>query len=119
MRKVFKVSEAKLSPVPPPRTGSVKWLINRDTVGVKDLPAGLAVLIYQPGEKTDLHSNPSTTEILFVLRGQARITIDGESYEVESDTAVYLPSGSTHSIQNIGDDELQYLFVSCPAAGSR
>ena len=114
MRKVFKVSEVPFSAVPPPRTGFVKWLINKEIVGDKQLPVGLGLLMYKQGQKTELHSNPPITEILYVLRGKGRVIIDGESFEVEPNTAIYLPSGSKHSIENVGDDELHYLFVSCP-----
>lgn len=115
MRRVFKSSEASEQKVEAAgRTGASRRLVTRETVGVKDLPVGMALYRYRPGEKTQLHSNPQATELLYVLSGRGHIVIDKESYDVEADTAIYLPSGSTHQINNMGNEDLRFLVVFCP-----
>ena len=47
----------------------------------------------------------------YVLRGQATIIIDKETYHVKADDVVFIPEGVIHSYQNTGDEPFEFLCI--------
>ncbi len=50
-------------------------------------------------------------EIYYVLSGRGRCILDGVVHDVVVGDALLARTGSTHSIQQAGDDDLQLLIV--------
>ena len=50
-------------------------------------------------------------EILFMLDGQAEITIDGETKVVDPYTSIYYYSYSLHCIKRVNDQPIRYLVI--------
>jgi lysophospholipase L1-like esterase/mannose-6-phosphate isomerase-like protein (cupin superfamily) len=50
-------------------------------------------------------------EIYYVLSGRGRYVLDGELYDVGSGDVLLTRSGSTHSLQQVGDDDLVILIT--------
>ena len=46
----------------------------------------------------------------YVLKGRARVTIDGTVYEVRADDAVYIPAGVPHSYEVV-EEPFEFLCV--------
>ncbi|MCI5519923.1 MAG: XRE family transcriptional regulator [Treponema sp.] len=54
-------------------------------------------------------------EIGYVIKGKAALVYDGKNYELEAGDSVSFSAGASHSIENIGDCELEAIWVVTPA----
>ena len=54
-------------------------------------------------------------EVVYVLAGDGALHIDGETAPLRAGTAVHLPAGLVHCLENIGPGEMQVLGVFRPA----
>lgn len=55
------------------------------------------------------------TQFIYIVRGRARITIEGESYIYEDGDAVLIPPGNLHRVENVGMQILKlYTIYSLP-----
>ncbi len=68
-----------------------------------------------PGEASKSHRLKTSSEVYFILEGQGRMKIDGESADVRSGQAIYIPPGSNQLIENMGDYSLTFLCIVYPA----
>jgi len=66
--------------------------------------------VMQPGGGMPLHTNTVEHE-QYVLRGHARVGIDGEDFEVNQGDVVFIPEGVPHYYQNIGDEPFEFLCL--------
>lgn len=66
------------------------------------------------GKKTCLHAM-KTSEIYFILKGRGIMSINEEQKEVGMYDTIYIPPGSHQCIENIGDEELEFLCIVDPA----
>ena len=66
--------------------------------------------VMQPGGGMPLHTNTVEHE-QYVLRGNARIGVGGEDFEVEQGDVVFIPEGVPHYYQNIGDEPFEFLCM--------
>lgn len=99
-----------------------------DDVEVKEVAAGTATTIQvlisaQEGPNFALRrfkmraggSMPPHTNTVeheqYVLRGRARVAIGGETHDVVSGDAVFIPEGTVHSYQNVGDEPFEFLCI--------
>lgn len=65
-----------------------------------------------PGGPYHLHTSAENAYV--ILGGTALVKIDGQSHEVSSGSAVFIPPGVPHSLTNIGDDDLRVLEIYAP-----
>jgi len=56
-----------------------------------------------------------TTEVYYVVKGRGIMHIDQESQEVREGSAVYIPPNAVQHIENVGNDELEFLCIVDPA----
>ncbi|NQX92587.1 MAG: cupin domain-containing protein [Flavobacteriales bacterium] len=61
------------------------------------------------------HFHEYHTEHVFVLEGQAMMTIDGEEFLIGPGDLVFIPKGSVHSVVVLSDQDLVVLSVQAPA----
>jgi len=54
-------------------------------------------------------------EVVYVLEGEGRLHIDGETAPLRTGTSVHLPSGLVHCLENVGPGEMRVLGVFRPA----
>jgi len=64
----------------------------------------------QKGGGMPRHTNTLEHE-QYVLRGEATITIDGETYRVKTGDVVFIPEGAIHSYQNTGEEPFEFLCI--------
>ncbi len=64
----------------------------------------------QPGGGMPLHTNKVEHE-QYVLRGQARIGINGQTYEVRAGDVVFIPEGAPHFYENTGNEPFEFLCI--------
>ena len=53
-------------------------------------------------------------ELLFVAAGTGKLELEGESYDLEPDTAAYVRAGETYTIENEGPGELLVVSTTVP-----
>jgi mannose-6-phosphate isomerase-like protein (cupin superfamily) len=67
------------------------------------------------GSATQEHYHPKSEEIYYILRGAARMKIDGEERLVGPLDAIAIPPGARHKIWNTGPEPLVLLCCCAPA----
>ena len=66
--------------------------------------------IMEPGGGMPPHTNTVEHE-QYVLRGRARIGIGDEVKEVSADDVVFIPAGTPHWYEALGDEPFEFLCV--------
>ncbi len=73
----------------------------------------LAIATLAPGKKIEAHVDPME-EIYFVLTGSGEMAVDDENRQVAPGDATWIPTGSSHSLLNNGNEDLVILVVASP-----
>ena len=93
-------------------------LIDRDGVGSESLNVNRGTL--KAGRKLGGGSHPvGADECYYVLRGRAKLLLGGDPktgeggrhYEIGPDTAVFIPGGTFHALDNPYDEDLVILAI--------
>jgi quercetin dioxygenase-like cupin family protein len=93
----------------------LKWLISPALTGARY--NSVCVIRVLPGcTVTPAHSHPEGEEVIYIIRGNGRVMVDGEIQPVEEGTAVLFPEGSVHMLQNSGDVEMKVICFFAPPA---
>lgn len=74
----------------------------------------LAQFTLEPGKKSLLHKIKSS-EIYYILEGDAVLKINGESHQLKKDYSAYVPPMSEQCIENTGSTNLRFLCIVEPA----
>ncbi len=74
----------------------------------------LAYAVVKPGQTSKPHKL-KTSEVYYILEGEGIMHINGESEEVKSGQAIYIPPNSRQCIRNTGSSELKFLCIVDPA----
>jgi mannose-6-phosphate isomerase-like protein (cupin superfamily) len=64
---------------------------------------------FKPGSGVGLHEQKED-EIYYVLSGKGTMTLDGKTVEITPGTAVLTRTGSTHSLKQVGDEDLVIMI---------
>lgn len=64
-----------------------------------------------PGKRLSYQRHERRAEHWFVVRGEGVVTLDGEVHRVAAGTAIDIPLGAAHRIENPGDDLLVFIEV--------
>ena len=73
-------------------------------------PAIGVLLQSQAGEVHLLHHHPHADEWYYVIEGSARFTVGDEVIRGEPGTAMFLPAGVPHRIDNDGAERLHFVW---------
>jgi oxalate decarboxylase/phosphoglucose isomerase-like protein (cupin superfamily) len=111
--EIIYIDKLPLYEADPPYTRQNKVIVDAET-GAKG--ASLGIGIYRKGERALMHTHENEEEIIYFTKGKVRITLGdtGEVFELGEDTAVFIPPGEPHLLENIGDGELKFFFVYSP-----
>ena len=67
------------------------------------------------GSMLPFHSHETEEELMFVYKGTGVAEIEtGEKFDLEPETAVYMPPGLKHTFHNTGDEPLCFAFFYAP-----
>jgi quercetin dioxygenase-like cupin family protein len=66
----------------------------------------------EAGRATPANAHSSFVQMYFMLAGRARVHIGGEAREITAPAVAFVPRQTDHHVENIGDDRLQYVYVS-------
>ena len=64
-----------------------------------------------PGASIGNHTHGTSSEILYILEGEAKAVCDGETERLAPGDCHYCPEGSSHSFVNESDADLIFLGV--------
>ncbi len=62
------------------------------------------------------HTHSTNCESIYVLQGAVKVTIDGEEEIIKAGEVHFCKKGSTHKIEQYGDEKT-IMFCSVPAVG--
>ena len=65
--------------------------------------------VFHPGSGVGLHTQ-TEDEIYYVLSGRGQMTLDGKTVDVTPGTAVLTRTGSSHSLKQVGSEDLAVLI---------
>jgi quercetin dioxygenase-like cupin family protein len=109
---VADVAQAKPWPLP---GGEAEVRILFDESNAGDSSAYVGAFTASPGTVVPLHRHSGSTELLFVLEGDARMTLSGKETFVSSGDALQIPAGTEHSAEVIGTSPLKALQFYSPS----
>ncbi|KAB3529171.1 cupin domain-containing protein [Alkaliphilus serpentinus] len=70
-----------------------------------------ALSVLTPGSSIGYHTHTGDGETYFILKGRALVNDDGEEAVLEAGDVLITKNGSSHSIENIGDTDLEYIAL--------
>ncbi|MGH6940286.1 cupin domain-containing protein [Hypericibacter sp.] len=81
---------------------------------------GMFELTVQPGARVPpAHSHTNNEEIVYVLEGMLRYSVDGEMRDLKPGERMYTPRGSVHAFSNPHDRTARALIVLTPDIGAQ
>ena len=75
----------------------------------------VADIVIPPGKSSDPHFHLESEETYYILRGKARMVIDGKEFQLEEGQACLIQPLERHQIWNDQVDDLQFIAVCAPA----
>ncbi|TJY67524.1 cupin domain-containing protein [Arthrobacter sp. CAU 1506] len=89
----------------------MQWLFQEQS----RLPVAVQTWELPPGGTEGMHSHTDSSrpleELYVVMEGTARMTVDGQVYQLAAGDAVLAPVGSEHDVANTGSGPLRLLVV--------
>ncbi len=82
--------------------GMAELLVNAGT-GAHDI--SLSILTLAPGAQVAEHVHETSSETLYLERGEVEMTIAGKLTRAKAGDAVYIPKGTKHSARVVGTTE--------------
>lgn len=64
-----------------------------------------------PGASIGLHVHDTSSEVIFITRGQGHVLYDGEMLPVHAGSVHYCPKGHEHSLINDSEADLEFSAV--------
>ncbi len=77
--------------------------------------AALTLLVLQPGAAVPEHVHETSAELLYVLEGEAEMTLGGEAFRLVPNTAVRIPANAKQAAKAVSDRPFRALQVYAPA----
>jgi mannose-6-phosphate isomerase-like protein (cupin superfamily) len=68
-----------------------------------------------PGASEQLHYHAKAQQFFFILKGVARLDIEGDSFPVNASEGIQIRAGQIHRIVNTGETPLEFLLASQPS----
>ena len=64
-----------------------------------------------PGASVGMHRHETSSEIIFLLTGQAKSICDGQEELLSPGDCHYCPKGSEHCLINVGEEDVRFYAV--------
>jgi mannose-6-phosphate isomerase-like protein (cupin superfamily) len=66
-------------------------------------------IVVYPKQKLSLQTHNKRCEHWVIVKGNARVRVGDEHYNLDKGMHIYIPIQSLHRIENIGDDLLEFI----------
>lgn len=96
-----------------PHGSEIRPLIDRTTSSIER--CSLAEEVLPAGKSVGRHYHVETEEVYYILQGTGRMTVGNEVKDVTTGDAIFIPRGSTHTLENTGQTPMTILLVCGPA----
>jgi mannose-6-phosphate isomerase-like protein (cupin superfamily) len=96
-----------------PHGSEIRPLIDRTTSSIER--CSLAEEVLPAGKSVSRHYHLETEEVYYILHGEGRMSVGNEVKEVAAGDAIFIPRGSTHTLENTGRTPMTILLVCGPA----
>lgn len=87
---------------------NIHFLDKEDSTGAGRL---FVKSILTPGSSIGYHTHKGDFENYYILKGKAKVSDNGEEYILEEGDSILTKNGSSHSIENIGETDLEYIAL--------
>lgn len=67
--------------------------------------------VIPPGNSIGLHQHEGDMEAYYILKGKALVSDNGTEVVLEAGDCNVCPDGESHSIQNVGEGDLEYIAI--------
>ena len=64
-----------------------------------------------PGKRLSYQRHEKRAEHWFIVSGDARITLDGDSFEMSAGDSIDIEIGDLHRVENIGSEDLVFIEI--------
>jgi glyoxylate utilization-related uncharacterized protein len=102
-----KVPHAKL-----PGSGEFAEILNKELCGAENVVGSLRWL--KPGEKLDVRSDRNTHQLVYLMQGEATITLDSKDHKVRKGSGVYVGPSEAVAIRHAGTAPLKLFHLVVP-----
>ena len=102
-----KISHSKL-----PGSGEFAEILNNKLCGAKNVVGSLRWL--HSGEKLDVRSDKNTHQLVYLMQGEATITLDSKDYNVRKGSGVYVGPSESAAIMQAGTAPLKLFHLVVP-----
>ena len=102
----------KISHVKLPGSGEFAEVLNSRLCGAKNVVGSLRWL--NPGEKLEVRSDKHTHQLVYLMEGEAAITIDSKDHSVKKGSGVYLGPSESATIKQAGAAPLKLFHLVVP-----
>jgi len=75
----------------------------------------LAHIVIPAGKASLKHYHKIGEETYYILRGNARMVLDGQAFSSAPYQAILIKPGQWHQIFNAGEEDLEFLAICAPA----
>lgn len=93
----------------------LKWICNKELLGSQYLTS-CAVRILVGETVNPAHAHPDGEELIYIIKGEGRVWIDGEISSFKAGAAILFPQNSIHMVQNNGKEEIEMVCFYAPPA---
>jgi mannose-6-phosphate isomerase-like protein (cupin superfamily) len=91
------------------RNGTLTHLLSREQMHGKNRL--FARILLKPGAKVPYHQHDGDFEAYYILSGIGQINDNGIISEVKAGDIILTDNGESHSLENIGNDDLEYIAL--------
>ena len=102
-----KISHAKL-----PGSGEFAEILNNQLCGAKNVVGSLRWL--KPGEKLEVRSDKNTHQLVYLMQGEATVTLDSKEHQVRKGSGVYVGPSESVAIKQAGTALLKLFHLVVP-----
>lgn len=102
-----KISHTKL-----PGSGEFAEILNKQLCGAENVVGSLRWL--HPGEKLDVRSDKNTHQLIYMMQGEATITLDSKEHLVRKGSGVYVGPSEAVVIKQAGTAPLKLFHLVVP-----
>lgn len=89
--------------------GSLAWMASKRVGNAQGVTLGRVVI--ERGRSNPRHSHPNCEEVLYLLRGRLRHTIEGEDVLLEPGDTLVIPPGLFHNATALGEEDAEMIVA--------
>ena len=91
------------------RNGSITHLLSTEQMHGKSRL--FARIVLKPGARVPEHRHEGDFEAYYILSGSGRVDDNGTSKEVKAGDVILTDCGESHSLENTGDSDLEFMAL--------